>query len=260
MKLIFAAVVTSVALHIVGASLGPPSQTSASDGGEASGEIALGLGFADLVTGVTTGTAITPDATVAASVTQTTAVAPATKAASVTQTATLPAIAPTAPQAVTPTITATLPAPKSPEPTPQRITAKAPPAPTAAEARRGNAKSSATKGQTTGTNAGRAAEASNTAAPTTASKVGARALKTYHASIHRKISRVPKRSAGAKGDAFVGITIAGSGAIASVRIVRSSGHPSIDTLALAQIKRAGPFAPTPSGGVMRVQVKFSSKS
>ncbi len=255
MKLMVGAIVASVGVHILGASIGSAPETPTFDGGEVSGEIALGLGFADLVTGVATGTAVTPDATMTATPTKTASVAPPAKMTPVTKTATVPAVAPALPTAPTSKITATAQTLKPVAPEPTRVVAKTPPAPKPVEASRGNA-----KGQTTGTTSGRVAEASKTPAETTATKVGARAIKTYHAAIHRKISRVPKRSAGAKGDAFVGITIAGSGAIASVQIVKSSGHASIDTLALAQIKRAGPFAPTPNGAVMRVQVKFSSKS
>ncbi len=260
MKLMLGAIVASVGVHILGASFGPAPETPTLDGGEVSGDIALGLGFADLVTGVATGTAVTPDATMTATPTKTASVAPPAKMTPVTQTATVPAVAPALPTAPTSKITATAATPKAVAPEPTRVVAKTPPAPKPVEASRGNAKASTSKGQTTGTTSGRVAEASKTPAETTATKVGARAIKTYHAAIHRKISRVPKRSAGAKGDAFVGITIAGSGAISSVQIVKSSGHASIDTLALAQIKRAGPFAPTPNGAVMRVQVKFSSKS
>lgn len=260
MKLITGALVMSVGFHIFGASIGQDQAAVTVEGGDVAGDIALGFGFADLVTGVATGTAVVPDATeTVAPQTTTPLVAPA-RTAPLVAPHTLPAIAPAQPMVTPSKIRATASAADPVVPTPERFVAKTPPAPKTSPAPKGNAKVSTAKGQASGAQTGQVAEASKDVAKSTAKTVGARAIKTYHASIHRKISRVPKRSAGAKGNAYVGITIAGSGAISAVQIVKSSGHRAIDELALAQIKRAGPFPPTPSGGVMRVQVMFSSKS
>jgi protein TonB len=117
----------------------------------------------------------------------------------------------------------------------------------------------ARKGQTTGVAQGKQAEASATASASSAKSVGNGDVRSYQSTVMRKIARVPKRAAGARGTAVVGISISASGAISKAAIVRSSGHAGIDKIAVAQIKRAGPFAPTPTGKPIRFTVGFESK-
>jgi protein TonB len=126
------------------------------------------------------------------------------------------------------------------------------------KAKAGNAPVNARKGQAAGATQGTKAEASKNATKSTAKTAGDGAVRSYKSNVLRKIARVPKRSAGARGMAMVGITISASGAISKAVIVTSSGHAGIDKVAVEQVRRAGPFAPTPNGKSMNVVVRFDS--
>jgi protein TonB len=265
----------SASLHIVGASYPQKPNDVQLDGGEVMGEIALGVGFSDLVAGIGTGTAITPDQAKVPLPNESVAAVPETTdqvqaemlAAAAPPPQTLRAVAPTQmPESTLSNLTATpqKPVARVPEeslkPKPKEHTpTKAPVAKPTPQAPKGNAAINSSKGQSDGITTAHQAEASKSAKTDTAKQVGAKALQTYHASIFRKISRVPNRAAGAKGRARVGISIMASGTIAAVQIVKSSGNAGVDKLALSQVQRAGPFAPTPSGKAMRVVVQFESK-
>jgi protein TonB len=126
------------------------------------------------------------------------------------------------------------------------------------QAKAGNAPVSVRKGQASGVTAGTKADASKVATKSAAKNVGDGAVRSYKSKVLRKIARVPKRSAGARGKAMVGITISASGSISKALIVTSSGHAGIDKVAVAQVKRAGPFTPPPNGKSMNVVVRFDS--
>jgi protein TonB len=143
---------------------------------------------------------------------------------------------------------------------PKAVQQAAPKPPAArSQARAGNAPVNAQKGQASGLAQGKQAEASTKASTSTAKAVGNGATRSYQGAVMRKISRVPKRAAGARGTAIVRITIASSGSISKAALAKSSGHAGIDKIAVAQIKRAGPFSPTPTGKSMTLTVGFESK-
>ena len=260
----------SLAAHVGLAGLMPATSPVSMPGGEVSGDIALGLGFADLVAGSTGAPMTTLAPVTPATPDKTSAHVPTTSPNIPTpqhraSTEALPSVAP-----VMPTETIAAKTPEQPaeiaeqpvkisahrpeeKPAPP-LKAKSAPPPSA----RGNAAVNNTKGRADGVKSGAVAEA-NTKAGTAAKEAGNGAIKSYQASVLRKIARVPKRSAGMRGASFVRLSIAPSGAITSAQVVKSSGHSAIDTLAVSQIRRAGPFNPTPSGQSISVVVKFESK-
>jgi protein TonB len=134
-----------------------------------------------------------------------------------------------------------------------KITAK----PKANPSTRGNAKVNSKVGQDNGTAAGKKAQSS--AQKGQAKQVGQGAERTYKRKVLRKIARVPKKRTGAKGLALVGMVIAADGRIASVGIVRSSGHSGIDQMAIETVRRARGFDPTPTGARMKLVVEMKSK-
>jgi protein TonB len=75
----------------------------------------------------------------------------------------------------------------------------------------------------------------------------------------RKISRTRKPKVGARGTAVVGFEIAASGALASVRILRSSGHEALDAAATDHLRRAAPFPAPPAGAQRRFQIVYESR-
>ncbi|WP_417267723.1 TonB family protein [Celeribacter baekdonensis] len=251
------ALCVSVGAHVFAAGWMPAAPAPILDGGAVAGEVALGLGFEDLVAGSVH--PVVPMETPPVPATQTPEVsrpdmrtpteAPAPPKALVPDS---PRVAAHAPQD---RITAQTPPPK---PTPPEVK-KTPQPTTQPPSKSGNAKANAKKGAATATPGGTKAQASQKPVKSTASTAGDGAVRSYQSQILRKIARVPKRSAGARGKAMVGLTITASGRISNVAIVQSSGHAGIDKVALAQVQRAGPFAPTPTGQPIKFVVRFESK-
>lgn len=116
----------------------------------------------------------------------------------------------------------------------------------------------ARRGQTDGSAAGKAATRGQGATRTRAA--GNAAASNYPGLVMRKISRVRKQRAGARGKATVGFKISTSGAATSVRIIRSSGSAKVDKVALRHIQRASPFPRPPKGARRSFSVVFVSKS
>lgn len=263
-------VVLSGALHFGIAGIGNAVSDPILDGGPVDGDVALGLGFADLVAGATSASPV--KSTPQTPMKSTPAVEPLETPAK-----TLPPMKTTShkPEAThsvktnvaanapikTSSVSAPTPATIKPQKANEPIKAKKPPAKPkpAAPSKKGNAAVNNTKGQTEGKKTGTVAEVAKTKAPSKSTKGGDGAIKSYQSTILRKIARVPKRSSGARGEALIGISITPSGTIASARVVKSSGHAGIDKLAVAQINRAGPFKPTPTGKTIKVVVRFQSK-
>lgn len=286
----------SIALHIFGAGWGTATQSPVLDGGDVAGVAALGLGFEDLVKASAGAKAaptplsepVTPDTVMTATAPSQTATsqapppletasaAPALQASSTPMISALspsneaarvtPQPAPTSTpsniKAQSKPIKTEVSKPSRTPPKPRPTNVKTAPKPqtksTPRQAKAGNAPVSARKGQASSATTGTKADASKNATNSTAKNVGDGAIKSYKSTVLRKIARVPKRSAGARGRAMVGITISASGAISRALIVTSSGHAGIDGVAVAQVKRAGPFAPTPNGKSMSVVVRFDS--
>lgn len=248
------ALCVSVGAHVFAAGWMPAAPAPILDGGTVAGEVALGLGFEDLVAGsVHPVVPMETPPVVALHTPETARPDPRfATAAPVPPKARVPDSPRVTAQAPQERITAQAPPPKSP-PKPAAKTTTQPPATS------GNAETHAKKGAATATPGGTKAQASQKPVKSTASTAGDGAVRSYQSQILRKIARVPKRSAGARGKAMVGLTITASGRISNVAIVQSSGHAGIDKVALAQVQRAGPFAPTPTGQPIKFVVRFESK-
>lgn len=83
-----------------------------------------------------------------------------------------------------------------------------------------------------------------------AARLDARARQTlmarWGAEIRLHIARNVPRGAG-RGETLLRLSVAASGALVGVSLARSSGNAGIDALALDAVRRAGRFAPAPSG-------------
>ncbi|NQE61305.1 energy transducer TonB [Caulobacter sp. RHG1] len=103
-------------------------------------------------------------------------------------------------------------------------------------------------------------------APSAPAKIAAKApvptedtaLKAYQEQVWRMI--MARRPPGARliGGAMVGFHLMANGAPCDIEIVRTSGDPMLDRLALDTVKRAGPFPKPPSGvdAATRFQIRF----
>ncbi len=263
MRGFFIATGVSLGLHMGAMGLMSEPTPPAMDGGSVAGEVALGMGFADLVAGTKTPPVdmtqpvepapMTPSAPVQPITAQRPAqtLSPATTATAAPSPSESPALHPKItppkpfPLETLTAIDATPTPPKPPAPKPQS---------------EGNGEANQTKGQQDGTKTATKAEATKTAdTASNAPTAGDGAIKSYQTYVLRRIARTPKRSAGARGTALVGLAIAPSGQISAVKIVKGSGHSGIDQVAVDQVRRAGPFKPTPSGQTVRVVVRVESK-
>lgn len=263
MRGFFIATGVSLGLHMGAMGLMSEPTPPAMDGGSVTGKVALGMGFADLVAGTNTPPVdmtqpVAPIAmTTPAPVQPVTVQRPAQTAPPViTETAASSAAeSPALHPEIAPPITVPLETLTATDATP---TPPKPPAPKQQSA--GNGEVNQTKGQQDGTKTASQAEKNKKAeAPSNATQAGDGAIKSYQTYVLRRIARTPKRSAGARGTALVGLAIAPSGQISAVKIVKGSGHSGIDQVAVDQVRRAGPFKPTPTGQTVRVVVRVESK-
>jgi protein TonB len=78
----------------------------------------------------------------------------------------------------------------------------------------------------------------------------------YGGQVLRKISRTKKPKAPARGTVVVGFTIADSGGLAGVQVLRSSGASALDAVALDHIRRAAPFPAPPEGARRSFSFEF----
>lgn len=72
----------------------------------------------------------------------------------------------------------------------------------------------------------------------------------YAKAVMKKVRGTRKRSGAGKGLVVVGFTVAGSGGLAQVTVLQSSGNAALDEIALHHIQRSAPF-PVPPAGVGR---------
>src|SRR5690606_6213940 len=84
------------------------------------------------------------------------------------------------------------------------------------------------------------------------SEAGNAAVSNYPGKIVAKLRRALRYPAAAKrqrmrGEVHVAFTVAGSGSVSSVRVVRGSGFPVLDQAAAEAVRRAAPFPPIPAG-------------
>ncbi|WP_246737657.1 energy transducer TonB [Nordella sp. HKS 07] len=72
------------------------------------------------------------------------------------------------------------------------------------------------------------------------------AVAAYRGKIQARVQSAAARSGvGAPGKVVVSLTIASNGSASDIRLVRTSGNPVLDRIALAAVRRASPFPPIP---------------
>ncbi|RGP36715.1 energy transducer TonB [Pseudotabrizicola alkalilacus] len=119
----------------------------------------------------------------------------------------------------------------------------------------GNADRNARKGAQSGQeNAPATAAATGTAQGNR--QAGNAARSNYPGLVLRKIERTRKPAHAARGTVVVAFRVAPSGALASARVARSTGDPSLERVALDHIRRAAPFPPPPAGAETDFRFEF----
>jgi periplasmic protein TonB len=134
---------------------------------------------------------------------------------------------------------------RKPAPRPERSA----PAP----APQGNAPQTATRGSQQNAD-GQSANA----APIRAQAVtqGNAAASNYPGEVLRRIQRTRQARSPARGQVLVAFRVDDRGALASLTVARSSGHPGLDQTALDHIRRAAPFPPPPNGAERQFSFEF----
>ncbi|MEY8843053.1 TonB family protein [Cribrihabitans sp. XS_ASV171] len=88
---------------------------------------------------------------------------------------------------------------------------------------------------------------------------GNASLSNYKGQVFRRIARARRGSVDMRGEVLVALTISGSGGLSGVRVARGSGSARLDSIALAQVKRAAPFPRPPDGLSHTFSVRISGK-
>ncbi|MGB0659192.1 MAG: TonB family protein [Mangrovicoccus sp.] len=283
----FAGLALSAALHLSLAGWQSPPEAPQLSGGEIAGEVTLGNSFADLAAGVISPVAGEADRAEPVPVQEKAPLAEAMTAPSpaphVEKSVAASAIAvsvqvrlePVVPevsevaQAISHEIAALSPteaAPQIQKPTPSTArpmmrperNERPAPARQSPAPKRGTAAVTAVAGQAEGQAKATNRESSQ-AKKTIAEQLGGKALKRYQANVLRKIDRAPKRGAGAKGSAVIGLGIGQDGRVMVLKVVKTSGNPQIDQIALQQVRRAAPFAPPPHGGTVKFTLRVKAQ-
>lgn len=143
------------------------------------------------------------------------------------------------------------------KPTPKRAKASLPQKDKKQQAR-GNAKRQATAGASNGKKTASATVAGNrkSGKPTQGANA---AINNYPGLVSRKIDRQKRPKVATKAAAIVSFTIAASGAIAKISIVKSSGSTKFDKSAVVLVRRASPFPKPPSGAKRSYNVKVKGR-
>jgi protein TonB len=136
---------------------------------------------------------------------------------------------------------------------------RAKPKPQAPAQPAGNAARNATRGTNAGQEGAKAASA-QTARPAAQGDGGAAASASYGRAVLGKINRTRKQRAPSRGRTVVGFSISEGGALASVRVIQSSGSPDLDQVALDHIRRAAPFPKPPAGAQRQFSFEFVGRS
>jgi len=84
-------------------------------------------------------------------------------------------------------------------------------------------------------------------APSISAETRAAGIRAYGSQVWRRIAERKPKGIHLPGTAYVNFALTGEGAIAAIRIARSSGNPELDAMALRTIESAAPFDPPPSG-------------
>ncbi len=146
--------------------------------------------------------------------------------------------------------------PKKPKPKKPKKVKKPKPVKKAKPKPKGGAES-AVRGQADGSANATATRSSK--AGNRSSRAGNAAVSNYPGKVMRKIQRTRKERAPARGKAVVGFRVSPSGAATSVRIVRSSGSPAVDRIALRHVRRASPFPKPPPGAQRNFTVTITAR-
>ena len=155
-------------------------------------------------------------------------------------------------------------APLRPRQRPEGLAAKARPDPKPApkpkaSAPAGNADRNATRGSATGAeNATGTTASGNRAGPQ--GEGGTATSASYGREVLTRINRTRKQNAPARGRTIVAFSINEAGALASVKVVKSSGSAALDAVALDHIRRAAPFPKPPAGAARQFSFEFVGRS
>ena len=147
-----------------------------------------------------------------------------------------------------------------PEPKPEPKPASVPepqPKPRQTQRRGNTTEADAQAGAASGTSANNAGQA--TSAAGAAKQQGNAAADNYRGQVLRRVMRAKRQKVNFRGAALVRFTITVSGALGSARIAKSSGSAKLDSIALAQVRRAAPFPPPPAGAKTTYSVRIKGK-
>lgn len=262
-------------LHAAGLFQFAPPADIALQGGEAHSVPDLGNSFADMAQGAAM--PVAPPDTFAPAATATPLSSPVTEAASVPRpevtqaplTEALPPVPDSVPETAeaAPVHPSTRPQARPDRPAPQQAPQQAQRRPDpkpqqrtqAPAATAGNADQNATRGAQTGQQ-GAPSAAAQSQRPVAQGDGGAAASASYGRAVLTQINRTRKQRAPTRGRTVVTFTIAPGGALASVQVVRSSGSPALDRVALDHIRRAAPFPAPPPSAQRHFSFEFVGRS
>lgn len=124
----------------------------------------------------------------------------------------------------------------------------------------GNADRNATRGTAAGQDNATAATAQARPSASAQGDGGAAASASYGRAVLTQISRTRKARAPTRGRTVVAFSIADGGALASVKVLHSSGSPALDQVAMDHIRRAAPFPEPPAGAQRQFSFEFVGRS
>ncbi|HUD52000.1 energy transducer TonB, partial [Parvibaculum sp.] len=84
-------------------------------------------------------------------------------------------------------------------------------------------------------------------APSISAETRAAGIRAYGSLVWRRIAERKPKGIHLPGTAYVNFALTDEGAIAAIRVARSSGNPELDAMALRTIEAAAPFDPPPPG-------------
>jgi len=81
-------------------------------------------------------------------------------------------------------------------------------------------------------------------------------LISYKQRVNARVAGNKPGGSGGRGTATVSFGVSGSGGLTYARLSRSSGSATLDSAAVAAVRRSGPFGPTPTGGPLSFSFSF----
>ncbi len=88
-------------------------------------------------------------------------------------------------------------------------------------------------------------------------KAGKAAMSNYRGRVQSHLARYKRKVTSSRGIVRVSFSLARSGAVRSVRVVRSSGSGALDRAAIAMVRRASHFPRIPAGGPLSMRFTIS---